>query len=133
MRWILRQFIFHLAALLTTVYLIPGFAIGKSLENLCLAIVTLALINVFVKPIIKILFLPLNIITLNFFSVLINIGVIVALTKLVPTVTISPWEFKGFAAFGFVIPKIEFTILYTFIIVSISITTIISFLNWITK
>lgn len=133
MRWILRQFIFHLATLLTTVYLIPGFSIGKSLESIGLATATLALINVFVKPIIKILFLPLNIITLNFFSVLINIGVIVALTKLVPTVTISPWEFKGLAAFGFVIPKIEFTILYTFIIVSISITTIVSFLNWITK
>ncbi|MCL5018868.1 MAG: phage holin family protein, partial [Patescibacteria group bacterium] len=58
MRWILRQLIYHFAALLTTVYLIPGFSIGKSLENIGLATVTLALINVFVKPIVKILFLP---------------------------------------------------------------------------
>lgn len=133
MRWILRQLLFHLAALLATQVIIPGFSIGSSYQSIGLATLALSAINVFVKPIVKILFLPLNIITLNLFSVVINIGVIVALTKLVSTVTISSWQFKGFSAYGFVVPSFEFTVIYTYIIVSILITLAVTFLNWLTK
>lgn len=133
MRWILRQYLVHLAALLITVYLIPGFSIGNSTQNMLFAAAILALINVFIKPIVKILLLPLNIITLNLFSVVINIGVIVILTKLVTTVTISSWDFSGVNAYGFVIPALKVTYVYSYLIISILITSIVSFLNWLSK
>ncbi len=133
MRWILRQLLFHLSALLVTSRFIPGFSIGSSYENIEIATVALAVINVFVKPIVKILFLPLNIITLNLFSIVINIGVVFALTKLVPTVTISSWQFSGFSAYGFSVPGFGFTVLYTFIAVAILLTTVVTFLNWLSS
>lgn len=133
MRWILRQLLFHLSTLLITVYLIPGFSIGKSLQNIAVATGVLAAINVFIKPIVKIFFLPLNIITLNLFSFVINMGIIFALTKLVPTVEILTWEFSGFTISGFVVPSIHFSVLYTYLIVSILITTTVSILNWLVK
>lgn len=133
MRWILRQLLFHLGALLLTQYFIPGFSIGNSLDGILVTSVVFAIINVFVKPVVKIFFLPLNLITLNFFSILINIGLVYGLTKLVPTVTISSWQFNGYSAYGFTIPGFEFTIIYTYIVVSIIVTFVVSFLNWITQ
>lgn len=133
MRWILRQFLFHLIALIGTSRIIPGFSIGSSYEAIGLATLALALINVFIKPIVKILFLPLNLITLNLFSIVINIGVVFALTKLVSTVTISAWQFGGVKAYGYVIPAMQFTVIYTYVVVAVILTFIVSFLNWLTK
>lgn len=133
MRWILRQFLFHLIALIGTSRIIPGFSIGSSYEAIGLATLALALINVFIKPIVKILFLPLNLITLNLFSIVINIGVVFALTKLVSTVTISAWQFAGVKAYGYVIPAMQFTVIYTYVVVAVILTFIVSFLNWLTK
>ncbi len=133
MRWILRQLLFHLGALLLTQYLIPGFSIGNSIDSVLVTSIVFAIINVFVKPVVKIFFLPLNLITLNFFSILINIGLVYGLTKLVSTVTISSWQFNGISAYGFTIPGFEFTIIYTYIIVSLIVTFVVSFLNWIAQ
>lgn len=131
MRWIIRQFLFHLTALYLTSLLIPGFIIGKSYDKIALAAGVLAIINVLVKPIVRIFFLPLNIVTLNLFSIVINVGVVYALTRLVNTVKIQDWNFGGFTAYGFVIPSIHFTIVYTYIIVSVVLAAIVSFLNWV--
>lgn len=133
MRWILRQFLFHFVALWGTAYLVPGFSIGNLPENIALATVTLSVINVFIKPIVKLFFLPLNIITLNLFSVVINVGVVFALTKLVSTVTISAWKFNGVTLNGFVVPPIQFSHFYTYIVVAFLLTTIVTFLNWLVK
>lgn len=133
MRWIIRQLLFHFTALMMTASIIPGFSIGNTWENIGIATVALSVINVFIKPVVKILFLPLNIVTLNLFSVVINIAVVFVLTKVVPTVTISSWDFGGIAFNGFIIPAFEFTAVYTFIAVSILITAIISLLNWVTS
>lgn len=133
MRWVLRQLLFHFVALILTSYIIPGFDIGNSYETIGIATVALSVINVFIKPIVKILFLPLNIITFNLFSIIINIGVILALTKVVSTVTISSWQFNGVSYNGLVIPAFDFTIIYTYIVVAVVLTAIISILNWITS
>lgn len=133
MRWVIRQLLFHFTALILTATIVPGFSIGSTYENIAIATAALSVINVFIKPIVKILFLPLNMITLNLFSIVINIAVVFGLTKVVPTVTISSWYFSGFTFNGFTIPAFEFTVLYTFILVSIIITLIIAILNWVTS
>lgn len=133
MRWVIRQLLFHFTALILTASIVPGFDIGSTYENIAIATVALSVINVFVKPIVKILFLPLNMITLNLFSIVINIAVVFGLTKVVPTVTISSWYFSGVSVSGFVIPEFEFTVIYTYVLVSVIITTIIAILNWVTS
>ncbi|MBI2028916.1 phage holin family protein [Candidatus Gottesmanbacteria bacterium] len=133
MRWVIRQLLYHFTALILTASIIPGFSVGNTYENIAIATVALSVINVFIKPIVKILFLPLNMITLNLFSIIINIAVVFGLTKVVPTVTISSWYFSGISISGFVIPEFEFTIIYTYILVSVILTAIIAVLNWVTS
>ncbi len=58
-------------AVLLAAYLVPGFVIGSFYTALLVAVV-LGLLNVTIKPIITILTLPLNIITLGLFSFVIN-------------------------------------------------------------
>lgn len=130
MRWLIKKILFHLLAIVATVKIIPGFSVGNSAENIAIATVALTVINVFIKPIVKILFLPLNLITLNLFTIVINTGIIVALTKFVSTVTIASWHFNGINYQGFVIPALDVTVIFNYIIIGILITTIVNFLNW---
>ena len=131
MRWIIRQLLFHLAALITASQLIPGFTIVSETTSLAYATLALAAINVFIKPLVRIFFLPLNLITLNLFSLIINMGVVYALTRIVTTVSVTGWYFSGLEINGFVIPAFQFTLLYTYLAVSIILTATVSLLNWI--
>ncbi len=133
MRWIIRQLIFHGAALYIVSAVNPGFKIGNSLNDISLAIIALALINVFIKPLVKIFFLPINFLTFNLFSIIINAGIVWLLTIVVPSVQISAFIFNGFSGFGFIIPEIHFNIIYNYFLVAIILTGIINLLNWISK
>ena len=77
------------AAILIAAYLIPGVTVNL-LGAIVLAVV-LALINVFLKPLITLLTLPINIVTLGLFSLVVNALLIMLAAMIVP----------GFAVDGF--------------------------------
>ena len=58
-------------ALLGVTYLIPGFAVDSYYTAIIVALV-LGVVNIFFKPIIVILTLPINILTLGLFTFVIN-------------------------------------------------------------
>lgn len=62
---------------------------------LILAGLVLVLINKFLRPILKILFLPINIITLGLFSVVINVALLWLVTYLVPGFQINDMVLFG--------------------------------------
>lgn len=70
-------------AILITAYIIPGIAVGSFLSAIILAIV-LALLNAFVKPILILLTLPINILTLGLFSLVINLIILYLAAAIVP-------------------------------------------------
>ena len=55
----------------------------------------LALLQIFVRPILKILLLPINIVTLGLFSWLINVLILWLVTMIVPGFEIQPTLFLG--------------------------------------
>lgn len=74
-------------AILLAAYLIPGIEVTL-LGAVVLAIV-LALINVFIKPLITLLTLPLNIVTLGLFSLVVNALLIMLAGMIVPGFTVD--------------------------------------------
>lgn len=64
--WVLRALV-----ILGTTYLIPGFKVDGFIGALVLVLV-LGLLNILVKPILLILALPVNILTLGLFTLIIN-------------------------------------------------------------
>ncbi len=95
MRFLLRVLTNSLAIYLAA-YFIPGVTFSGDWKILLIAGLALSLINLFIKPILKLVSLPFIVITLGFFSIVINIFLVWLLTKLIPELSVS-----GFLAFFF--------------------------------
>ena len=70
-------------AIMVAAYLLPGVEITGFFPALAAAVV-IGLINTFIKPILIILTLPINILTLGLFTLVINALLIILASKLVP-------------------------------------------------
>lgn len=68
---------------------LPNVAYNNYL-SLILAGVVLTLLEKIIKPILKFLFLPINIVTLGFFSIVINVFILWLVTYFVPGFNIEP-------------------------------------------
>ncbi len=124
MKYLLRVFLFNIFSIWITSQIVPTLRIRGGWQTILLAGATLSLLMLIVKPILKILFIPINILTFGLLSWLVNVIVIYILTIVVPEVTILPWTFPGFNWSGFVIPAIGLTYLLSLIATSLVITFI---------
>ena len=68
MKKIIRSLVFYTLAIYLVSELIPGFRINTDLRGLIISGLCLALLFNFVNPVLKFLFLPINLITLGLFS-----------------------------------------------------------------
>lgn len=133
MKGLLRTFLFCLFALWLTPNIIPAFKIVGDFKALFTAALVLSLIYIFVKPILKVFFLPINLLSLGLLSWLSNVAVLYLLTLFVPQIKISAWQFAGTSYQGIILPSYHFNQLFTFIIVSFFITIVINFLAWVCR
>lgn len=77
-------------AIVVSAYLLPGVHVKNILSALATALV-LGLLNLVVKPILVLLTLPINILTLGLFTLLINAAIIMLATLIVPGFTVDGW------------------------------------------
>ncbi|MCX7996167.1 MAG: phage holin family protein [Patescibacteria group bacterium] len=75
-------------AVYVTVWLLPGAEITSLGDTLIVAIV-LGIVNMFVKPVISVLTLPITILTLGLFSLVVNALIILLVDWLVPGFTVD--------------------------------------------
>ncbi|MEK7646385.1 MAG: phage holin family protein [Patescibacteria group bacterium] len=80
---IIFHWIVSALAIIIAAYLLPGVAISGLIAALIVAVV-LGIINVFIKPIIILLTLPINILTLGLFTLVINAALIMLASSIVP-------------------------------------------------
>lgn len=71
------------AALVVSAFLIPGVHVGGFLSALAAAVV-LGFLNTFIKPLLLLLTLPINILTLGLFTIVINAALILLASVVVP-------------------------------------------------
>lgn len=133
MKIIIRSITTNLAALYLTDVIIAGFIIQKKLSIFLIAAATLTLLNKLIKPIIKLLLLPINLITLGLFSWVIAVITIFILTLLIDGVSITPFTFPGLEFQGFIIPTIKINLFISYTISSLTIYTITSIIRRIYK
>jgi putative membrane protein len=74
-------------AILIAAYLIPGAEV--TLLGAAVLAVVLGLINVFLKPIVSLLTLPLNIVTLGLFSLVVNALLVLLAAMIVPGFSVA--------------------------------------------
>lgn len=95
LKWALNSF-----ALFFVMKLIPGIQIDR-FQNLLLATLVIGLLNVFLKPIIVLLTLPVNLMTLGLFTFVINGVIFYIAAQLVPGFHVTGFGSAFIAAFLF--------------------------------
>lgn len=130
MKGIFRSYFINLVTLWVVSEVFPGLSLTGGLKTLAIAAAALMLINFAVLPLLKIMFLPLNILTLGLFTWVVNVVGLYILTTLIANIKLMPYTFSGFSYNGFTIPAYELNILHVAIIASFLVGFITHLLHW---
>lgn len=87
-------------------------------------------INFLLVPLLKILFLPLNLLTLGLFAWITNVLALYALTTIVSDFQLVPYAFAGLNYNGFILPAYDLSPFLVAIVASFIIGIITHFLQW---
>jgi len=93
---LLKPIIVSIVTIAILAWLMPNISYGSNWITLIIAALVLTLLNKIAKPILKILFLPINIVTLGLFSTVINVLILWLATYFVPGFVIVPVVIMGF-------------------------------------
>ena len=132
MKTLLRYFLINLVSLWAATWIIPGLTYTGGARSLIIGGIAFMVINLILVPLLKILFLPLNLLTLGLFSWLINVLALYALTTLVSEFQLLPYSFSGANFGGLIIPAYELSPFLVAVAASFLIGLITNFLQWLT-
>ena len=129
MKHLIRTFLFNVFALWFASQLFPAIVTPGGWQAMLFAGCILSLLMLIISPILKILFIPINILTFGLLSWFVNVIVIYLLTLFVPEIQINPWTFPGLTFSGFVIPSVHLTYFMSLVVSSFFISTITDILH----
>lgn len=133
MRLLIKNTFLNALSLFLLTQVISGIKVSGGFIAFILSGFCLTLLFWFLKPILNLISLPLNAITLGFFSVVSNAILFYLLTVFIPNVGISAFTFSGFSLAGFIIPKIHFNTFWAFIVIACLQSFLFAFFKWIIK
>lgn len=106
----------------------PGLTYGHDLTALLLAALALTIINLYLRPIVKLFLLPINLLTLGMFRWLTGVICLFVLTLIIPQIQIKGFYFEGLSFADFVVPPFYFSPLFSLITGSFIISLTTSFI-----
>ncbi len=130
MKRLLRTIILNIAVVFFAARVLPGLSYSNNFQVLILAAVALGLVNMIVRPIVKLVTLPINLLTLGIFSWVINVLMLYLVTRLIPGFEVSGFHFEGFVYQGLAIQPMEVGLLSSYILSSFVISLLTSILGW---
>lgn len=133
MKSILRSFLINSFSLFVIAKMVNGFSFAKGNETLLFAALVLCLINLFIKPLINILLLPINLITLGTFRWLVNVVALFLVTLIVPEFQIIGFKFLGLSIGAYSLPAYSAEGFFALILNSFLLSLISGFLFWLAK
>lgn len=133
MRGIVKGFIISTGSLYIVSQFTSGLVFAEGIYTLLLAGLVLMLANLIIKPILNILLLPLNLITLGLFKWVTYAITFYLVTLIVPGFKLTDFIFHAYSSYWFNIPGITLQGVFAFIAFSFAISIISSILHWIFK
>lgn len=130
---VLRDYILNLGILWGVTQIFPGLSYDGEFRTLAIGALGLMLMNLVIIPLLKVVFLPLNILTLGIFTWVINVIALYLLTTLTPQFKLVPYDFPGAVFLGINIPPQNLTVLWVAIIASFMIGFASRFFHWLTS
>lgn len=92
---LLKTFLSSFLALFAVAWVIPGISYQNDPRVLLAAALIFTLFNLVVRPILNLLTLPFNFLTLGLVSAVINVGLFYTISYVVPAFTFSSFTFYG--------------------------------------
>ncbi len=112
---------------------LSGVKITGGLATYVLGGFLLSILYTVLKPVLNLISLPINIVTLGLFSFLTNAILFYILTVLLPNIIVTEYTFPGAAFLGFVIPEIFFNTLMAYVTAAFLQSFIVNLLTWLIK
>lgn len=106
---------------------------AKSFMVLFYSALSLSIFNLIVKPILNLLLMPINLLTLGASKWLINVMVLYLVTIFVTDFKILSFNFPGMTFSGFTVPPVSLAFFWTLFLVSFLIEVISGFIYWLIK
>lgn len=129
MKYITRVFLFNTFGIWLTSQVLPTIHINGNWQILTISGSILSILMLVVAPILRILFIPINLITFGLLSWFINVIVLYLLTFFVPEITVVPWQFPGSSWSGFIVPPMYLSYFPSLVISSLTLTFITNLLH----
>lgn len=129
MRNFLRNGLLNTFSLYVTASFYPGLKIPFHFYPILLVGFIFTLINYFVKPVIKLFLLPLNLLTLGLFRWVSNVIILIVLTQINQNVHIVAFTTKAFTYSGFAIPPLALNLTLAYILASFILSLVYNLLD----
>lgn len=107
-----------------------GITFEQGFNTFVIAAIALSLGNHFIRPLLNLLLLPINLVTLGTLRWVTNVVIIYLVTLVVPEFKISFFDFGGFVWQGINIPSFYLSGIGALLVVSFAMSIISSFLVW---
>jgi len=133
MKSLLKRYLVVTVSLFTLTQLVNSVSISGGWRQFLLASLILSLIIYLVKPILNLIILPINLLTLNMASWILTFVCIYLWTFLVRDVNIGPWQFEGAVIGPIKLASFDLVSWQVVILVSVILTFLIKLYSWIVK
>lgn len=130
MKGIFRNVLLYGFSLYLTQIFFEGLIVHGGIRTYVIGGILLAIGFKILKPVLSILSLPFNIITLGLFSILIIAFIMFLITLVYPPIEIRPFTFQGMSVGGIEIHRFYVTSLLSYILISGTIYLITKTINW---
>ena len=107
MRKFIRYILLFIFALVTANYLLHNLNFGRGITTLILVAIIISIFEIILKPVIKLLLLPLTILTLGLIRIIINVVGLYLATFLLADFTVGPVNLSPVFWYNFTTPEIH--------------------------
>jgi putative membrane protein len=128
-----RLFLINFLALWLIGQFFSGVSFTNGYQTIALASLVLTLAGFIIKPLVGLLLLPVNLLTLGAFRWLINVITLWIVTLIVPQFKITSFLFNGWVYQGFVIPAMFLNLFWVYVLVALTISLVTTLFLWLIK
>lgn len=133
MKRLARNVVSNAFSLFILTQLLSGVKITGGFQTFIFGGFFLSLMGFFLRPLLNLVALPFNFLTLGLSSFLVNALILYLLTILVPQISVVPFVFPGFSFGGVIVQEVSFNLLFAYIASSIVLSVIIFTVRWLIK
>jgi putative membrane protein len=128
---LLRTYLIYVVVIYLSALIIPGLTYGEDLFVLLIAALVFGLVNALARPVVKLVLLPLNFLTLGVLSWITGVLMLYITTILVPGFEVQPFDFTGFVFSGITIEPRNVSYLESLVGSALVMSQLNRFIYWI--